>query len=665
MIFVRSLLVSFFFFLVFCSPLFAESRSSSGFHYVLKAKKLDFSAQERLGRFLDEAAARLPLKFKEAIARPIRIRFLALDQEQEIHVPCESKKNLRQIYGAVRWPALKPRKFAKTIDLHQAFIPILLQGREAAKTYSCGHHNLYDLALATLIHETAHLYDFSEDPAPDDGENKREGLISGRRTYRQLMGWKNSMTGAFTKNQFLLRSPDPYEFSTISENFAVNIEYFLLDPEYACRRPAAYRYLSQRLEFEPFPDRKCQQNTDVVLSGARFIGSLDASRVYQVHYLFAAKGQQMMSRWGHAMLRLVICAPERTTIDEQCLKDTEHHLVVSFRANINDLMIDTLRGIFGGYPSQLFLYSLNEIIDEYTRKEMRDVISLPLNLTEEEKTQLVKRVAELFWGYSGGYYFISNNCATEAADLLKAVLRDHHPLQETAIFTPRGLFKSLIQLGLADAQVLTDRLEAKKLGFYFPSNRESLLSSFEYLREKGLRDYEQLDDYLNQSDAAVRRKIYTQLQLPKPGKDRRLAAAFFLLESQVRRSLTKWIDDETVASILGLEDQSQKKSGQIDSAISSHQKKHLTPEVLALLKRYESTRFQMNPWFLVQSPSGYGVALSSEVVPVSEIAARQKEFFRLVQEVQLLVKDKLKLENEELTAVKDNILFFSGELRLE
>lgn len=641
MIFVRTLFAPLFFFLVLCPSLFAETRSSSDFHYVLKAKNLELTAQIRIKQFLDEAADRLPLKFKMAIARPIRIRFLPLDQEQAIHVPCESEKAFRQIYGAVRWPALKGRKFARTIDLHQAFIPVILQGREASKAYSCGHHHLYDLALATLIHETAHLYDFS---VP-------QGLVSGRRTYRQLMGWKNSMTGAYPKNQFTLRSPDPYEFSSISENFAVNIEYFLLDSEYACRRPAAYRYLSRQLEFEPFRDRVCQQNTEVVLSGARFIGSLDALRVYQVHYLFAAKGQQMMSRWGHAMLRLVVCAPGRATVDEQCLKDTEHHLVVSFRANISDLMIDTLRGVFGGYPSQLFLYSLNEIIDEYTRKEMRDVISLPLKLTEEEKTQLVKRVAELFWEYSGDYYFISNNCATETADLLKAVLRDSHPLQNTAIFTPKGLFRNLIQLGLADAQVLTDRIEAKKLGFYFPSNRESLLSSFEYLRQNGLKNYTQLDDYLDQSDAAVRRKIYSQLQLPKPGKDRRLAAAFFLLESQVRRTLTKWIDDETVALILGLEDQSQKNK--------------LPSEVIALLKRYQSPRFQMNPWFLVQTQSSYGVALNSEVVPVTEIATRQKEFFELVQEVQLLVKDQLKSENEELTAVKDNTLFFSGELRFE
>ena len=38
---------------------------------------------------------------------------------------------------------------------------------------------------------------------------------------------------------------------------------------------------------------------------------LDPDRVYAVEYLLAEGNERPMSRWGHGMLRLVICAPGR------------------------------------------------------------------------------------------------------------------------------------------------------------------------------------------------------------------------------------------------------------------------------------------------------------------------------------------------------------------
>jgi len=690
-IFTQFLLTTVLLFVFICSAR-AEIPSPVDFKYILKAKNLDPAVQSRLREFLSEAEELLPLSIKKAIHRPIRIHFVPLDESSEILVPCgpevESRQkqhnSFRHIYGATRWSWFKPKKYVKNIDLHQAFIPVILQGRQEAKRYTCGHQDLYRLALATLIHETAHLYDFSEEWSPKELEElnrceretvsfemmspycdqlfDRRGMVSDTLSYQKLMGWKESFSGVASKNKLTLRSPDPYEFADVSENFAVNLEYFLLDPEYACRRPAAYRYFSSRLRVEPYPDRACQPNRDVRLAGAGFIGSIDPTRVYQIHYLFASRGQAMISQWGHAMLRVIVCAPERMTVDEQCLKDTEHHIVVSFRANVNDLMINAVRGIFGGYPSQLFLYSLNEIVDEYTRGEMRELISIPLKLTDEQQLQLMNRIAELYWSYHGKYYLISNNCATETADLIRAVLSEGHPLQYQNILTPLGLFRKVIQDGLADSTVLKDQSQAKKLGYFFPSNRESLENAFGLLVQKRIREYLDLDDYLDQSDAIARRQLYQRIQLPPPGKDRRLTAAFFLLESQVRRILNKVIDNRTVALMLNSNRNEDKK---------------LSPEVADLMERYRSPRYQMNPWFLVQPGTTYGVALKSEVLSIEEMIARQKEFFDLVQRVRALVSDRskgdshgnldgsLKEEYDELNRVKDNILFFSKELRFE
>ena len=46
-------------------------------------------------------------------------------------------------------------------------------------------------------------------------------------------------------------------------------------------------------------------------SGAASLLQLDPARVYAVDYLLAEGNEAMMSRWGHSMLRVVVCAPGR------------------------------------------------------------------------------------------------------------------------------------------------------------------------------------------------------------------------------------------------------------------------------------------------------------------------------------------------------------------
>src|SRR5690606_7635007 len=125
-----------------------------------------------------------------------------------------------------------------------------------------------------------------------------------------------------------------------------------------------------------------------------------------------------MSRWGHSMLRLVICAPGRPR-GPACRLDLEHHLVLSYRAFVGDVQLSNWDGLTGAYPSRLFILPLAQVIEEYTKVELRSLASVPLRLSRGEIEELAARAAEQHWSYDGDYWFLSNNCAVETLKLLR------------------------------------------------------------------------------------------------------------------------------------------------------------------------------------------------------------------------------------------------------
>ena len=125
-----------------------------------------------------------------------------------------------------------------------------------------------------------------------------------------------------------------------------------------------------------------------------------------------------MSRWGHAMLRLVVCAPGRRP-GPDCRLDLGEHLVLSFRAFVDDVQVSSWRGLTGSYPSRLFVLPLAQVVAEYTEVELRGLQSIPLRLSPAEIATLLQRAAQVHWSYDGRYGFIGNNCAVETARLLQ------------------------------------------------------------------------------------------------------------------------------------------------------------------------------------------------------------------------------------------------------
>lgn len=370
-----------------------------------------------------------------------------------------------------------------------------------------------------LLHEFAHRYDRS----PHGGLSRDPRLLD-------LAGWTQQPLRAGLRvrdNPMRDRSPDAYERTSPAEFVAVNLEHFLLDPEYACRRPAVHDYFVAHFGWAP-RQAECAAGLPFVEAEpeaeATALLALDTARVHAVDYLLAEGNARPTSRWGHSMLRLVICAPGRAP-GPDCRLDLAHHRVLSFRAFVDDVQISSLRGLTGRYPSRLFVLPLEQVIDEYTRIELRGLQSVPLRLTEAEIAALLERAAALHWSYDGRYYFIGNNCAVETWKLLQTgVPRLAHARLRS--ITPTGLLRRLVRSGDADLSVM-DRGDAVRAGFHFPSADAEYQALLDVARASQTLPVARVEDWLELAPE-IRAPFLAAAQL-------RDGAALLVLEHAARR----------------------------------------------------------------------------------------------------------------------------------
>ncbi|MBK8804940.1 MAG: DUF4105 domain-containing protein [Fibrobacteres bacterium] len=298
----------------------------------------------------------------------------------------------------------------------------------------CRHGSLHAEAVAAVLHELAHAY---EDRATNQAHGKESDPLPVPSADPQFQRKSDFAPGRFwssNKNTNPQRSPDLYEVRSSREAFAVNFEYFLLDSTYACRRPSLFRYFDQSFRHDPFPYRTCRTNTKVFVfsSAGDRPRDLDPDRIYRIDYLVASPGTGFVSKWGHSMLRLVVCAPERydsitgrilpaTPIGPKCLENTLDHVVASFRADLRGFDPGLWNLATERLPSRMFLLPFDDVFREYLYGDLRDLVAYPLSLSFEEKRDLVDRILESHWGYEGDYRFLTGNCATETRDLIASV----------------------------------------------------------------------------------------------------------------------------------------------------------------------------------------------------------------------------------------------------
>lgn len=374
-------------------------------------------------------------------------------------------------------------------------------------------------SVAALLHELAHFYDRSA-----------AGRLSSDPRLLDLAGWQVSPMRLGLRrgrNAFRERSPDRYELASPAEFVAVNLEHFLLDPDYACRRPALARYFAQRLAWSPSATA-CAPGLAYLqdpLADEAALLQVDPARVYAVDYLLAEGNAQPMSHWGHSMLRLVICAPGRAP-GPDCRLDLAYHKVLSFRAFVDDVQISNLRGLLGSYPSRLFVLPLRQVVDDYTQVQLRGLQSIPLRLKPEEIAALLERAAQLHWSYDGRYYFLSNNCAVETYKLLHDGVPRLAGARLSGI-SPTGLLRRLARAGIADTAVLDDADAATRQGYYFAPASAHYAAMFAVARAQLALPARTAQAWLDLP--AAQRTPWLQRG------DLRASAALLLLENAARR----------------------------------------------------------------------------------------------------------------------------------
>ena len=440
--------------------------------------------------FLSDVEAAMPQSMKLGINKRVTVTFKNLTYKGKV------------VWGQV--VRTIPKANSTAIDIQAKLLENIRTG------------NNYDLAKRTLLHEISHVYDFQNLQVGHEKElgiKNKSYTVSDSPVFLSVTGWDKKRFKYVQTNTLQTRRVDVYEDKSPQETFAVNIEHFLTDKEFKCRKPSLYTYLAKTLATEPFKGEACE--TDYRLPPTiAFDGSvqnqkvLDPSRLYDVHYFFAGKGTNVMSKWGHAMIRLVMCAPTRTKVDEKCLQDRAHHLVLSFRADITNFNIDYIKGVTGKYPSKMFVLSMIDVIKEYTVGELRDLYSIPLKMTKAQKDLLVSQVLERFWGYEGKYYFVTNNCADETLNLIRNVYLDDMKMIDMNVLTPLSLKTKFEKMGLSDMSVFNDLEDAKKKGYFFESLSPKLERVFADLANNNILPKKiDIEKFLNESTAEERQAL--------------------------------------------------------------------------------------------------------------------------------------------------------------
>ncbi|MCE5364333.1 DUF4105 domain-containing protein [Pseudomonas anguilliseptica] len=522
--------------------LLASSCSQAELRLQLHDEGLSPGEQQASQQLLQDALQALPPQFRQQLDRRVSVRWGELPA---------------QVYG-------RAGRFSG-IELNAALLPALSDGSSATQQTSRPHGSVRRELLATVLHELTHLYDRAQlwpqaerqlqrqcrqreqslgaVGLPDHcrGQTARRFTLSDDPQLLDLAGWPQQVGRRGARepdNHQVARSPDSYELSNPREFLAVNMEYFLLDPSYACRRPLLARYLSAHFAWSPSNQEPCAEGLAYLNAGRDFarqpLGRIDPQRVYQVDYLLAEANNELASRWGHSMLRLVICAPGRP-LGPDCRLDLQEHLVLSYRAFVGDVQLSSWDGLTGVYPSRLFVLPLEQVIEEYTKVELRSLASVPLRLERAQLEQLVTRAAEQHWSYDGDYWFLSNNCAVETLKLLRS--GSQHPrLQALDSIMPNGLLDTLVARGLADRSVLADDAEALRLGYRFDSFRERYQAMFSVLQAQLPIEQTQVEDWLGVS-AEQRQPWFARADL-------RTSAALLLLEQAALRRQLLLAQDE-------------------------------------------------------------------------------------------------------------------------
>jgi hypothetical protein len=200
---------------------------------------------------------------------------------------------------------------------------------------------------------------------------------------------------------------------------------------------------------------------------------INPNRVKSIHLLFASQSESLASRFGHVALRLVVC-PEGKTTAAECDENLSEHLVLGFRAHIDEFSLNTFKALNGDYRAYLFANRFMDVYEEYAIDEFRAVHSLPLRLDDGQRELMVRGLADIHWRYGGRYSFFTSNCATMMQNALRVLWPEFatNAAISSDYLRPDRLFEAVRNTPMADSDKLASLETAERDGFYFSSTRQ-------------------------------------------------------------------------------------------------------------------------------------------------------------------------------------------------
>lgn len=595
--------------------------AQSAFAVVFETSEIKNLAQKNaVNSSLNEVLKKLPSKFKSELPETIKIKIKKYKGASAIPTNICGESETIESFTYGQYSAA-----FKTLILNEVVVQELINGLSASRPLNCQHKNTYDQVIATIIHELTHAYDSNKKVSKDE-------------EYVRVAGFKKTVFSSKRRNITPMRSADEYEFKNIAESFAVNVEYFMMDEAFACRKPYMFRYLKDHFGSDPFPDRNCELNSTFMLhTPIGFVPhKVDLNRVYRIDYLLASKGDDISSGFGHSMYRIVMCAPDHvdpitgkfvkaTPFGEKCVNDRLFHLVISYRANSEGANLDYLKGLFGGYPSMLFILSFQNVLEEYNQTELRDLESYPLKLSSTEKQEFMERVLEEHWAYRGSYKFITNNCAVESLKLVDNFVIDRNEEAKKSI-RPYGILDEMIRVGLIDGKDKNIEVFNSKLEFL--TNAYAMAYDVKAKKTKHAR--KEMNEFLQNSTPAQRLAIFQEKNsLPKTSLP--VKADLITLKNHLLK----------VASFSVMEQQA------VRVKVAVFQKK---------VAEYSQENQEMNiTQISLESLSfnGYGVPLENELIKKSELEQSVAETEQQIAQAQELLR---KLFPQDVKDIEDMAL---------
>ena len=598
---------------------------------------LNTLATTEVDTFVAKAHSLLPDIIKDSI--PIKNIPVSFDiiNSVELNSPCDKKDF---IYG---------KHSDGEISISSKLINHLTPNTEIE--FSCKHKNYYKTALSTLIHEYFHAY---ENTLP---KSKKIHLDP---EFKSLGFWKVDKKKDKNLNSYSKRSPNKYEYSSTKEFTAVNFEYFILDPEFKCRRPNLYTAYSKKLSHKPFEEVTCKSLKEISFSDTHKIGSINLNfdEVREVHYLFASKGTAMMSRWGHSMFKLVSCPTDWTL--EKCRKRGKF-TVIGFLAQVSDVNLNAVKGIMGDYPSDLVITDLDSMKRQYNRAELRDLMSLPMNFTKNEKERFLNHLIRVYWEYSGRYYFFTNNCADEAFKFLQ-IAYNKKEYYKKKIITPLGILNFVKKNNLIVDYQFSKTTENISKGLLYESFQTKLERSYSYL----FKNYKNILKIKNKVSSVKREKR----KFSSKYKTIKNITEYSNLPTSLRKSMIERIledaDKKSVLNLFAIESQAHYVTG--NALLNVMQKKS------SELKEVEGTSdifrdivdFKNIILFGTNSNNqGYGIPQKGDLEQVisTEALDAQEELSYLKTELKTIYRDIFKEEFRKIDESNENKILIKKALR--